>query len=197
VLLSIGEFAFFSRNILRTNLSSFWTSWLEISLKDLVLLEASALLNVKVDGADFWVWSTGIDPNIGVGGGDGGGSGGGVGGIAASNAGADFNGGNIGTDFNTDNVGADFEVGNVRTDSDASSVGVDFDESSSSVSADGKACLSGITSSIISRGGECTSTMLCCVLSFPFDWEVLSVEEVLDLLLLLMVPLYALMSSVK
>jgi len=184
-------------------------------LENLLFLEVSALLNVKVDDKDFLVWNSEIDP-IGVGGG-GGGGGGGVGDIVdESNAsvdvgdagadfgrndtGANFNGGNIGADFNADSVGADFDMGNVGADSDAGRV-VDFDADSSviggSVGAGSKADLSGIISSIISRGGECTSTMLCCVLSFPFDRKILSMEDVLDLLLLLMVPLYALMSSVK
>lgn len=175
-------------------------------------MEVSALLNVKVDGADFWVWSSGINP-IGVGGGGGGG-----GGIidefntGANDAGADFNGGSIDADLITDSVGADFDVDSVGADSDAGRIGVDFDAGScggnvGAGNADedgggdgGKASSSDITSSIIWRGGECTSTMLwmlCCVLSFPFDWELLSMEEMLDLLLLLMVPLNALMSSVK
>lgn len=160
-----------------------------------LLLEVSALLNVKVDGTDFWVWNDGVD-SIGVGG-NGGGSGGGVGGIVdksagIGDAGADFGEGdtkdvfNRRVDFNTENDGADFDVDNFGGDSDAGSV--DFDAGTF-----GKAGLLGITSSIISRGGECTSTMLCCVLSFPFDREILSTEEVLDLLLSL-VPLYELMS---
>lgn len=181
-------------------------------MKNLLLLEISALLNVKVDGTDFWVWSSGVD-SIGVGGG--GGGGGGVGSIIdESNGGtgdagadfgeddADFNGDNIGADFNTDNVGADFDVDNFGADSDAGSVDVDFDAGCSggnggSGGEAGSSVILDITSSIISRGGECTSTMLCCVLSFPFDREILSMEEVLDLLLLLMFPLYEQMSSVK
>lgn len=85
-------------------------------------------------------------------------------------------------------------MGNFGADSDLGSVGVDFDADSSDENVGGEAGLSGITSSIMSRGGECTSTMLCCVLNFPFDREILSTEEVLDLLLSLMVPLYELMS---
>lgn len=179
-------------------------TWSQYSpLKNLLLLEVSALLNVKaVDGTDFWVWSNGVI-SIGVGGG---GSGGGVGGIDESNdstgdAGADFgddeddfNRGSIGAEFNAKNVGADFDVGNFGADSDADNVGIDFDAGSSDKSAGGEAGSSGTTSSITSRGGECTSTMLCCVLNFPFDREILSAEEVLDLLLSLMVPLYELMS---
>lgn len=185
-------------------------------MENLLFLEVSALWNLKVDGKDFWVWSGGVGL---IGGGSGGGGGGVEDVVDESNAGvgdggADFgrdatgsdsNGGSIGADFNTDSVGADLDVDNlgadsdVGADSDAGRAGVDPDAgcSGGGAGSGGEASLSDIISSIISRGGECTSTMLCCVLSFLFDWETLSLEEVLDLLLLLMVPLYALMSSVK
>lgn len=170
-------------------------------MKKLLLLEVSALLNVKVEGTDFWVWSNGV-VSISIGGG----SGGGVGGIVdepnTGDAGADFwsgeddfNRGSIGADFNTENVGTDFDVDNFGADSDmGSSAEVDFDADSSDDRAGDEAGSSDVTFSTMSRGGECTSTMLCCILNFPFDREILSTDEVLDLLLSLMVPLYALMS---
>lgn len=179
-------------------------------------MKVPTLLSIKVDGKDFWGWSNEIDP-IGVDD-SGSGSGGGVGGIVdefnagvsdtgavtADDTGIDFTEGNTGAYFNTDSVGADFDVDNVGADSDSGRIGVDFDVNSSvggsvaiGVMVGGIISLSGIISSIISWGGECTSTTLCCILNFPFDWEMLLMEDVLDLLLLLMLPLYALISSVK
>lgn len=152
-------------------------------MKNLIFFETSVLLGIEiVEGADFWVCSGGIGL-IGVGGG-GGGGGGGVEDIFAEtnagDAGADFGENNASVDCNTGNIGADFDVANVDF-----GVNVDIDSAGKSDGTD----LSDITSGIISRGGECTSTILCCVLSFPCDSEILSVEEILDLLLLLMVPL--------
>lgn len=177
-------------------------------MKKWLFLNVPILLSIKVDGKDFWGWSNEIDP-IGVDGG-GSGSGGGIGGTVdefnagVDDTGVDFTEDNTGADFNTDSVGADFDVDNVGADSGSGRIGVDFDVNSSvggnvaiGVIVGGIISLPGIISSIISWGGECTSTMLCCVLNFPIDWEMLSMEDVLDLLLLLMVPLYALMSSVK
>lgn len=126
----------------------------------------------------------------GVGGG--GGGGGGVEGIfdvedtfdEAGDAGADFGGDSAGVDFNADNIGADLHADSV--------VGTEFDVGADTggSSTFSRTSLSDITSSgIKSRGGECTSTMLCCVLSLLCDSEVLSKEETLDLLLLLMAPL--------
>lgn len=150
-----------------------------LPLKNLIFLETSVLLGIEiVEDADFWVCSGGIGL-IGVGGG-GGGGGGGVEEIFdeanAGDAGADFGEDSAGDDCNTGNIGADFDVANV-----------DFGVNVAADNADksGGAGLSDITSGITSRGGECTSTILCCVLSFPCDSEMLSVEELLDLLLLL------------
>lgn len=148
-------------------------------------METSILLDVEnVEGADFWVWSGGVGL-IGVDGG--GGGGGGVEGIFdeanAGDAGAEFGRDSAGVDFRVDSIGADFDTASVD-------VGVNIGADSSGKSDDtGGTGLSDITSDIIWRGGECTSTMLCCVLSFPCDSEVLSMEEMLDLLLLLVAPL--------
>lgn len=137
----------------------------------------------NVEGADFWVWSGGIDP-IGVGGG--GGDDGGVEGIFdeanAGDAGADFGIDSADVDFRVESIGADFHTVSID-------VGVNIDADSAGESGDGGIRLSDITSGIIWRGGKCTSTMLCCMLSFPCDSEVLSMEETLDLLLLLVPPL--------
>lgn len=153
-------------------------------------METSVLLNVEVvEGADFWVWNGGMDP-IGVGGGGGGGGGGEVEGIFD-----EANAGDAGADFGEDSADVDFSVDSIGTDFDVGSVGIDFgvnvgaDSGGESSGAFASTSLSDITSGIISRGGECTSTMLCCVLSFPCDSEVLSMEETLDLLLLLVAPL--------
>lgn len=149
-------------------------------------METSILLDVEnVEGADFWVCSGGVGL-IGVGGGGGGGGGVEVEGIFdeanAGDAGAEFGRDSAGVDFRVDNIGADFDTASVDVD-------VNIGADSSGESDDGDTGLSDIISDIIWRGGECTSTMLCCVLSFPCDSEVLSMDEMLDLLLLLMAPL--------
>lgn len=102
----------------------------------------------------------------------------------AGDAGADFGGVSAGIDFSADNIGADLDADSV--------VDIDFDVDANTggSSTFSDSSLPNITSSgIRSRGGECTSTMLCCVLSFLCDSEVLSIEETLDLLLLLVAPL--------
>lgn len=138
----------------------------------LVLLEVPTLLFVEViDDVDFWVWSTGTGVN-GVGGG--GGGGGGVEGSTIDDANTSADAGNADT--------GDCGVGSTSIDADRGG---------------GSVCFSGMTSGTIPRGGECTSTMLCDVLSFLFcDWT-LSIEETLVLLLLHITSLYAPISSVK
>lgn len=115
----------------------------------------------------------------GVGGGGGGGGGGGD--INEVNASTGDDGSDFvarGDDFSTGSAGVDFDVGNIGdSDLDASSAGGVFgdggDADAGSVTdgggGGGKAGLSGIGSNIILRGGECTSTMLSCVWSLPFD----------------------------
>lgn len=94
----------------------------------------------------------------------------GIGFSAGSVAGVDFDAGDAGAGFGAGNAGIGFGAGNASGNVGAGNAG------------GGESDLP-IISGIKSRGGECTSTMLCCVCTLPLASKVLSIEETLDLLL--------------